>query len=114
MLMHACRSVNGPALPSWLKLSPIFVTKHVRNKDESLVEEAELMECNPTYAHVRLSSGRETTVSVRDIAPRVESNTGVPENSGETFPHYVIKIVGKLFSLILTCQLIMLVIVMLQ
>ena len=84
LLLHARRSVNGPALPSWLRSSSIFVKKHVRNKDESLVEEAELMECNPTYAHVRLSSGRETTVSVRDIAPRVESNTGVPENSGET------------------------------
>ena len=81
--MHARRSVNGPALPSWLKPGPIFVKKHVRNKDESLVEEAELIECNPTYAHVRLSSGRETTVSVRDIAPRVQ-NTALPENNGET------------------------------
>ena len=43
-----------------------------------------MIECNPTYAHVRLSSGRETTVSVRDIAARVESNTALPENSGET------------------------------
>ena len=84
MFVHARRSVNEPALPSWLKPGPIFVKKHVRNKDESLVEEAELIECNPTYAHVRLSSGRETTVSVRDIAPRVESNTALPENSGET------------------------------
>ena len=84
MFMHARRSVNGPALPSWLKPAPIFVKKHVRNKDESLVEEAEVIECNPTYAHVRLSNGFETTVSVRDIAPRVESNTALPENNGET------------------------------
>ena len=84
MFMHARHSVNGPALPLWLKPGPIFVKKHVRNKDESLVEEVELIECNPTYAHVRLSKGRETTVSVRDIAPRVESNTALPENNGET------------------------------
>ena len=71
-------------LPSRLKPGPIFVKKHVRNKDEPLIEEAELMECNPTYAHVRLRSGRETTVSARDIAPRVESDTAVPKNNGET------------------------------
>ena len=82
--MHARRCVNGPALPSWLKPGPIFVKKHVQNKDKSLVEEAELIECHPTYAHVRLSSGRETIVSVRDIAPTVESNTALPENNGET------------------------------
>ena len=84
MFMLARRFVNKPALPSQLKPGSIFVKKHVRNKDESFVEEAELIECNPTYALVRLSSGRETTVSVRDIAPRVESSTAVPENSGET------------------------------
>ena len=92
MFIHARRSVNGPALQSWLKPGPIFVKKHIRNKDDSLVEEAELIECNPTYAHVRLSSGRETTVSVRNIVSRVENNTALPENSGETF------------LLILTCQ----------
>ena len=82
--MHVRRFVSGPALPSWLKPGPIFAKKHVRNKDESLVEEAELIECNPTYAHIRLISGRETTVSTRDIAPRVESTTALPENNGET------------------------------
>ena len=83
MFKHV-RPVNGPALPSWLKPGSIFVKKHIRNKDESLAEEAELIECNPTSARVRLSSGRETTVSERDIAPRVKSNTALPENSGET------------------------------
>ena len=42
------------------------------------------MECNPTYAHVRLSSGRETIVSVHNIAPSVKSNPAVPENIEET------------------------------
>ena len=42
------------------------------------------MECNPTNAHVHLSSGRKTTVSVRDIAPRLESNIALTENRGET------------------------------
>ena len=51
IFMHARRSVNRPAWPSWLNPKPIFVERHVQNKDESLVEEAELMECNSTHAH---------------------------------------------------------------
>jgi len=46
------------------------VKRHVRNKDEPLVDEAELLEINPSYAHVRLKDGRETTVSIRDLSPR--------------------------------------------
>ena len=61
-----------------------FCFKHDRNNDKSLVEEAKLIEWNPTYAHIRLISGRETTVSTRHIALRVESNTALPENNGET------------------------------
>ena len=33
-----------------------------------LVEEVELFEANPHYAHVRLEDGREITVSLRDLA----------------------------------------------
>ncbi|KRZ14529.1 Uncharacterized protein T11_2006 [Trichinella zimbabwensis] len=32
-------------------------------------EEVELLEANPKYAHVRLTDGRETTVSARHLAP---------------------------------------------
>ena len=49
---------------------PVLLRKYVRNsKYDPLVDEAELIEANPQYAHVRLSDGRETTVSIRDIAP---------------------------------------------
>ena len=41
MFRHVRRFGNESALPSWLKPGPIFVKKHIRNKDESLVEEAE-------------------------------------------------------------------------
>ena len=84
MLMHARHFVSGLTLRSWLRPSPIFVKKHIRNMDESLVEEAELIECSPSYPHVRLISGRESTISIRDIAPRVENNTELPKKSGET------------------------------
>ena len=69
MFRHARRSVNGTSIPSWLKPGPIYVKRHVRNKDEASVDEAELPEINPSYAHVRLKDGRETTVSIRDLSP---------------------------------------------
>ena len=34
-----------------------------------LVEEVEVLHANPQYAHGRLPSGVESTVSVRDLAP---------------------------------------------
>ena len=70
MFHHARRPVNGNPIPSWLKPGPIYVKRHVPNKDEPLVDEAELLEVNPSYAHVRLRDGRETTVSIRDLSPR--------------------------------------------
>ena len=69
MFIHARLSVNGTTLMSWLKPGPAVVKQHVRNEDESLVEEAELIKFNPLYAHVRLSNGHETTVPIPDVAP---------------------------------------------
>ena len=65
------RSTAGNSFPSWLSSpGPVYVKKHVRqSKYDPLVEEAELIEANPEYAYVRLKSGTETTVSVRDLAP---------------------------------------------
>ena len=78
MLHHARRSVNGTSIPSWLKPGPINVKHHVRNKDEPLVDEAELLEINPSYAHVRLKDERETTVSIRDLSPRSVRDASPP------------------------------------
>ena len=70
MFKHNRRSATGTSIPSWLKPGPIYVKRHVRNKDEPLVDEAELLETNPNYAHIRFHDGSETTVSIRDISPR--------------------------------------------
>lgn len=70
MFQHTRSSANGTSIPTWLRPGPIYVKRHVRNKDDPLVDEAELLEINPNYAHVRLSDGRETTVSIRDLSPR--------------------------------------------
>ena len=74
MFSHARRSVNGTTIPSWLKPGPIYVKRHVRNKHEALIDEAELIELNPNYAHVRMQDGRETTVSIRDLSPHQSGN----------------------------------------
>ncbi|GFW78384.1 hypothetical protein TNCV_1379301 [Trichonephila clavipes] len=55
------------------------------NKYEPIVQEVELIEVNPDYAHVKLGDGRETTVSIRHLAPRGETtrsedNKGAEEN----------------------------------
>ena len=54
---------------------PVLLKLHVRaNKHESLVDEVELVHATSSYAKVRFPSGRETSVSLRDIAPTNERN----------------------------------------
>ena len=48
---------------------PVLLRRFVRNKNEPLVDEVELLDCNPSYANIRYLDGKETTVSVRDLAP---------------------------------------------
>ncbi|CAK8698052.1 unnamed protein product [Clavelina lepadiformis] len=65
------RSENGTALPSWL-VGPgkVFLRRFVRSsKHEPLVDEVDLVNTNPTYARVRYQDGRESTVSLKDLAP---------------------------------------------
>ena len=48
----------------------MLLKRHERNsKYEPLIEKVELLNCNPQYAQVRFDSGRESTVSLRDLAP---------------------------------------------
>ena len=74
------RSPNGTTLPKWLcSPGPVLLRKFVRHsKTDPLVEEVDLIHANPEYAHVRYHDGKETTVSLRHLAPPAEPNT---ENS---------------------------------
>ena len=69
------RAAAGPSLPVWLlSPGPVFLKRHVRNrKTDPLVEPVELLEANPTYAHIQFPDGRESTVSIRDLAPALPS-----------------------------------------
>ena len=65
------RSGLGSSLPTWLLTpGPVLLRRFVRqNKSDPLVDEVELIAANPTYARVRYPGGRETSVSLRDLAP---------------------------------------------
>ena len=68
---HPRRSCSGTSMPSWLmSQGPVWLRKHVRRKSDPLVEEVTLLDANPKYAHIKYQDGRETTVSLRDLAPQ--------------------------------------------
>ena len=71
MLNFARRSSSGHSVPSWLcESGKVLLKRHVRHsKTEPLVDEVELLQANPSYAHVRFADGRETTVSTRHLEP---------------------------------------------
>ena len=68
------RTSTGVSVPSWLSApGPVLLKRHVRSsKYDPLVDEVELLEANPQYAHIRHQNGRESTVSLHDLAPRGE------------------------------------------
>ena len=69
------KSTSGKTIPSWVKPGPVYVKDHTRrSKNDPPVSPATLLHDNPMYAHVRLPSGVETTVNIRDLArqPGVE------------------------------------------
>ncbi|GFU87937.1 retrovirus-related Pol polyprotein from transposon 17.6 [Trichonephila clavipes] len=84
MFSHPRRSHNSCSIPTWLtKPGPVLMKNQMRaNKYEPIVQEVELIEANPDYAHVKLGDGRETTVSIRHLAPRGET-TRSEDNKGE-------------------------------
>ena len=65
------RSSHGNSLPSWLlSPGPVMLRRFVRkSKNDPLVDQVELTDANPTYARVKYMDGRESTVSLRDLAP---------------------------------------------
>ena len=75
MFNHSRRSTSGTTLPSWLsEPGKVLVKRFVRqSKQDPLVDEVELIEANPNYAHIRYPNGRESTVSLRHLAPTPRS-----------------------------------------
>ena len=57
-----------------MKPGPVYVKCHVGNKNDPIVEDAELIEVNTQYAHVKLNNGRKINVSLRNLAPNPVAN----------------------------------------
>ena len=77
------RSGEGTALPTWLTTpGTVYLRRFVRtSKNDPLVDMVELLHANPTYAHIRYPDGRESSVSLKDLAPCPQSsiNNDIPE-----------------------------------
>ena len=75
----------GRSLPTWL-ITPntVLLKRFVRNKSEPLCDEVELLDANPKTALVRFPDGRESTVSVSDLAPLNDMSDNEPCNFPET------------------------------
>ena len=80
------KSGTGASLPSWLlNPGPVLLRRFVRNsKQDPLVDEVDLIEANPHYAYVRFPNGRESTVSVKDLAPTAERSDCLVNESSST------------------------------
>jgi hypothetical protein len=78
-LPYQRRNSAGTSLPSWLlKPGPVLLRRFVRHgKNDPLVDEVKLIEANPHYALVRHPDGKESTVSLRDLAPTGEKTTPI-------------------------------------
>lgn len=89
LFVHQRKSAAGCSVPSWLNNpGPVLLKRHVRNsKYEPLVDEVHLIEANPQYAHIRFPNGKESTVSVRHLAPTSEGLIQPVALSPEPFQH---------------------------
>ncbi|KAG8173283.1 hypothetical protein JTE90_009856 [Oedothorax gibbosus] len=77
MFNHPRRSFNGRSLPTWLtQPGPVLMKNNMRqSKYDPIVQEVLLIEANPDYAYVKLPEGRESSVSIRHLAPLGEPST---------------------------------------
>ena len=69
------QSSSGASIPTWLATpGTVYLKRQARtSKMEPLVDEVELFQANPHYAHVRYTDGRETTVAIKHLAPKGQS-----------------------------------------
>ncbi|XP_069984643.1 uncharacterized protein [Penaeus vannamei] len=90
---YARRSSTGTAIPSWLcEPGPVLLRRHVRtSKTEPLVDEVELIQANPQYAHIRYPDGKEDPVSVRHLAPAGSETCVDPGCESSDVPFHTIE-----------------------
>ena len=79
MFSYQRKSTSGVFIPSWLTTpGPVLFKQHIRDsKFDPLVDEVNLLEANPQYAHVQFPDGREDTVSIKHLAPLGDKEVSV-------------------------------------
>ena len=82
MFNYQRKSATGYSVPSWLsEPGKVLLKRFVKNsKYEPDVTEVELLEANPQYVHIKYPNGRESTVSLRHLAP-IERNDNSKNNN---------------------------------
>ena len=77
------RSSVGKSIPTGLVVpGKALLQRFVRkNKTDPLVDEVDILDINPTYANIRYSDGRESTVSLQDLAPVPQDHHVTVENN---------------------------------
>ena len=80
------KSETGTTLPSWLtQPGTVLMKNNVRHsKYDPLVEEVMLIESNPQYALIRHRDGKESTVSIRQLAPSGNSTSDIDVSPDES------------------------------
>ena len=64
------RSMLGRIQSNWLvQPGPVLLRRFIKSKGKPLVDEVELKEANPNLAFVLFPQGRQSTLSVSDLAP---------------------------------------------
>ena len=67
-------AMTGLSMPSWLmNQEPVLLRRFIRYKGDPQCERVLLLNANPSYAHIRLPNGRESTVFTSDLAPYPET-----------------------------------------
>ena len=81
------QSMLGKSLFSWLlQKGPVLLCQFVQNKDEPLVDEVDLLDANPSFAHIQFPDGRESTVSTTDLAPCPRTTVSEPSELTSNLP----------------------------
>ena len=71
-------SLDNPT-PVPATTGPVYMRRQVRaNMTKPLVDEVEMLQANPHYAHVRYPGGRETTVAIKHLAPQGQAKLLLP------------------------------------
>ena len=86
---HQCHLTSGIAVPTWLSTpGTVLLRQHNRQSKYNPLVEYKLLDANPEHAHVKFANGRESTVSLRDLAPQSKTSDHSVSITPNQLPNY--------------------------